>query len=47
MENVNDVTLEAKCSVNYLGTTVDQDLSGITMGLSAVMKIKSGLKSFV
>jgi hypothetical protein len=47
----NNVILEAKTSVKYLGATLDQDLSGITMGLAgitmglaAVKKINSGLK---
>jgi len=40
----NGVTLVSKSNVKYLGATLDQDLGGTSMGLSAVKKINSGLK---
>ena len=43
----NNVDIEAKSSVKYLGVTLDQDMTGITMGGSVVKKINSVIKVFV
>ena len=40
----NNVNLEAKSSVKYLGVTLDQDMTGETMGSSVVKKINSVIK---
>lgn len=40
----NGVELEAKKQVKYLGATIDQDMSGKTMGSNIVTKINKGLK---
>ena len=40
----NDVQLESKSSVKYLGATIDQNMSGKTMGTNVVKKVNSGLK---
>ncbi len=40
----NNVKIEAKSSVKYLGVTLDQDISGKTMGDNVVKKINSVLK---
>ena len=41
---VDDVVLQSKNSVKYLGATIEQDLSGDTMGYNAVKKVNTGLK---
>jgi len=40
----NDVQLESKSSVKYLGATIDQNMSGKSMGTNIVQKVNSGLK---
>ena len=40
----NGAQLESKFSVKYLGATMDQNMSGKTMGTNIVQKINSGLK---
>ena len=40
----NDVLLESKSSVKYLDATIDQNLSGKSMGTSVVKKVNNGLK---
>lgn len=41
---VNNVTLQSKESVKYLGATLEQDLNGQIMGNSVVSKVNSGVK---
>ena len=43
----NNVEIEAKSSVKYLGVVLDQDLTGKTMGGNVVGKVNSVLKFFV
>ena len=40
----NGVQLEARKSVKYLGATIDQDLSGSTMGENVIKKVNGVLK---
>jgi len=40
----NDVDINAKSSVKYLGVTLDQDMSGTTMGTSVIKKVNSKIK---
>ena len=40
----NNVQIEAKSSVKYLGVVLDQDMSGETTGSKIVKKVNSGLK---
>ncbi len=40
----NNVKLESKTCVKYLGAQIDQDMSGKTMGLYTIGKINNGLK---
>ena len=40
----NDVKIEAKSSVKYLGVVLDQDMSGETTGSKIVKKVNGGLK---
>ena len=39
-----DVEIESKQNVKYLGATIDQDMSGSTMGNTVIKKVNSGLK---
>ena len=40
----NNVPIEAKSNVKYLGVILDQDMSGETTGSKIVKKVNSGLK---
>ena len=40
----NDVNIESKKSVKYLGMVLDQDMSGSTMGTSVIQKVNSKIK---
>ena len=40
----NNVEIEAKSSVKYLGVVLDQDMTGKTMGGNVVRKVNSVLK---
>ena len=40
----NNVDIESKSSVKYLGATLDQDMSGKSMGQSVIKKVNAGLK---
>jgi hypothetical protein len=40
----NDVKIEGKKSVKYLGMVIDQDMSGSSMGTSVVQKVNSKIK---
>ena len=40
----NNIETEAKPSVKYLGVTLDQDMTGKTMGGNVVRKINSVLR---
>ena len=40
----NNVKIESKANVKYLGAVIDQDLSGKTMGTGVIKKVNSGLK---
>ena len=42
--NCNNVAMEAKAPVKYLGVVLDQDMSGKTMGSIVVKKVNSVLK---
>ncbi len=40
----NGADISAKSQVKYLGVTIDQDMSGTTMGNSVIKKINSKIK---
>ena len=40
----NNVEIEAKCSIKYLGVVLDQDMTGETIGGNVVRKVNSVLK---
>ena len=40
----NDVKIEPKTNVKYLGAVIDQDMSGKTMCTSVIKKVNAGLK---
>jgi len=40
----NNIKIESKSNVKYLGVMIDQDLSGKTMGNSIIKRINSGLR---
>ena len=40
----NNVSIESKTNVKYLGAVIDQDMSGTTMGTNVIKKVNSGLK---
>ncbi len=40
----NNVEIKSNTAVKYLGATLDQDMSGQSMGTNAIKKINSNLK---